>query len=160
MHLLPSLLAFHELPTLNRPLPAVHPPLCTLSDLHALIVHHRLRLSLHIIPAEPLADLLYVKVFHHCKMWADCPSVVNLHDQVNLMFTSISIYYLAPRPSTHTVDSNYFAQRPSWLFQVLNTRGLLYITPPLRLFCCFLFWALCTPSVQSVSRTRNTIFTS
>ena len=47
---------------LNRLLPVVHPRLCTLSDLHALIVHHSLRLSLHITPAEPLADLLYVDV--------------------------------------------------------------------------------------------------
>ena len=159
MHPRPSLLAFHEQPTLNRLLPAVHPRLCILSDLHALIVHHSLRLSLHITPAEPLADLLYVKVLRLCKMWADCSRLVDLHDQVNLMFTNTSIYYLAPRPSTHIVDSYYFAQRPSRPFQVRNTRGLLYITPLLRLFCCF-FWALCTPSVQSVSRTRNTIITS
>jgi hypothetical protein len=136
VHPRPSLLAFHEQPTLNRLLLAVHPPLCTLSDLHALIVHHSLRLSLHITPAEPLADLLYVNL-RLCKMWADCPLLVNLHDQVNLMFTNTSIHYLAPRPSTHIVDSYYFAQRPSWPFQVLNTRGLLYITPLLRLFCCF-----------------------
>ncbi len=69
VHPPPSLLAFHELPMLNRPLPAVHPRLCTHSDLHALIVHHSLRLSLHITPAEPLADLLYVNFsLPHCKM--------------------------------------------------------------------------------------------
>jgi len=59
-----SPLAFHELPTLNRPLQAAHPLLCTLSDLHAHIVHHSLRLSLHTILAEPSADLLYVNVLH------------------------------------------------------------------------------------------------
>ena len=55
--------AYHETPTLNRPLPAGRPPLCTLSDLHVHIVHHSLKLSLHTTPpAEPSADLLYVDV--------------------------------------------------------------------------------------------------
>lgn len=56
------------------------------------------------------------------------------------MFTNTSIYYLATTTSTHIVDSYYFAQRPSRPIQILlNTRGLLYITLLLRLFCCFLF---------------------
>ena len=57
-----SLPVYHETPMLNPPLLAGHPPLCTLSDLHAHIVHHSLRLSLHTTPAEPSADLLYVDV--------------------------------------------------------------------------------------------------
>jgi hypothetical protein len=76
VHPPPSLLAFHELPMLSRLLPAVHPRLCTLSDLHALIVHHSLRLSLHITPAEPLADLLYVK--KKISAIANCGLIVHL----------------------------------------------------------------------------------